>query len=211
VRSLPSLLELRYCRDVVYHARPARQYLAEVEVTLTRPYIRVRKGVRQVMAGPPVDLRLVVSQVRSQSGQVLACWYLLTNLPVEVSAATIALWYYWRWQIECFHKLLKSSGWQLEDWQQESGCALAKRLAVVAMAAALVWAIQHARAPEVEPLRKELMRLSGRQRKPRQPVTAPGLLAGLWTLLSAVELLERYTPDEIELLAQQARHMFGRP
>ena len=72
----------------------------------------------------------------------------------------------------------------MEDWQQESASAVAKRLVVVAMAAALVWAIQHCRDPQVEPLRRELIRLSGRQMKRRQPVTAPALLAGLGNALS---------------------------
>ena len=119
-------------------------------------------------------------------------------------AETIALWYYWRWQIECYHKLLKSAGWHIEDWQQESASALVKRLAVVAMAAALVWAIAHCRSPEAEGLREELVRLSGRQMKRGRPVTAPALLAGLWTLLSAVDLLERYMPDQLRARAQQA-------
>ena len=29
-------------------------------------------------------------------------------------------WYYWRWKIESFFKLLKSAGQQLESWQQPS-------------------------------------------------------------------------------------------
>ena len=147
-----------------------------------------------------------MSQVRNAAGQVRACWYLYTKVPETVPTETIALWYYYRWRIECFHKLLKSAGWQMEDWQQESASAIAKRLAVVAMATALVWQIQYSCAPEVEPLRRELVALSGRQMKKRQPVTAPALLAGLWTLLSALELLERYTPEQLQALALQARH-----
>jgi hypothetical protein len=37
---------------------------------------------------------------------VLERWYLLTNVPEEVDATTLALWYYWRWRIETFFKLL---------------------------------------------------------------------------------------------------------
>ncbi len=92
----------------------------------------------------------------------------------------------------------------LEDWQQESASALVKRLAVVAMAAALVWALQQSPSPEAAVLREELVRLSGRQMKRGRRVTAPALLSGLWLLLSAVELLERYTPDQLRALAQQA-------
>jgi IS4 transposase len=45
----------------------------------------------------------------SEDGEVLAEWLLLSNIK-DVDAATLALWYYWRWQIECFFKLLKSAG-----------------------------------------------------------------------------------------------------
>jgi len=211
LRHLVSRLRFTRPRAVLYHGQPAQQGVAEVAIRLTRPYTKVRKGVREVIPGPPVSLRLIVSEVRSETGILLSRWYLYTNVEERVSAKPIALWYYWRWQIECFYKLLKSAGWQLEDWQQESASALVKRLAVVSMAAALVWAIQHCRDPEIETLRSELVRLSGRQMKKRQPVTAPALLAGLWTLLSMLELLERYTPDELQILAQQARHIVRRP
>ncbi|MEZ5477737.1 MAG: hypothetical protein R3E95_09720 [Thiolinea sp.] len=60
---------------------------------------------------------------------MLAEWFLLTNV-AAVDAATVALWYYWRWRIESFFKLMKSAGHQLESWQQESALAIAKRLLV---------------------------------------------------------------------------------
>jgi hypothetical protein len=202
--ALPARLGWTYARPVLYHGRSAAQYVAEIALVLTRPHVRKRAGKQETIHGTPVSLRLIASEVRSEAGKVLACWYLLTNVSETVPAETIALWYYWRWQIECYHKLLKSGGWQIEDWQQESASALVKRLAVVAMASALIWAIQHCRSPEAELLREELVRLSGRQMKRGRPVTAPALLAGLWTLLSAVDLLERYTPDQVRARAHQA-------
>jgi hypothetical protein len=211
LRHLVSRLCFTPPRAVLYHGQAAQQGVAEVAIRLTRPYIKVRKGVREVIPGPPVSLRLIVSEVRSEAGVLLSRWYLYTNVEDSVPAERLALWYYWRWQIECFYKLLKGAGWQLEDWQQESASALVKRLAVVSMAAALVWAIQHCRDPEIQPLRQELVRLSGRQMKRSRPVTAPALLAGLWNLLSMMELLERYTPDELQILAQQARYIVRRP
>jgi hypothetical protein len=211
LRHLASRLCFSAPRAVLYHGQAAQQGVAETTVRLTRPYIKVRNKAREVIPGAPVCLRLIVSEVRSEAGTLLSRWYLYTNVEESVPAAQIALWYYWRWQIECFYKLLKSAGWHLEDWQQESASALVKRLAVVSMAAALVWAIQHCRDPQIEPLRRELVRLSGRQMKRGQPVTAPALLAGLGTLLCMMELLERYTPDELQILAQQARYIVRRP
>jgi len=51
---------------------------------------------------------------------------LLSNVK-DIDASPIALWYYWRWKIETFFKLMKSAGHQLEAWQQESALAIAKR------------------------------------------------------------------------------------
>ncbi|WP_390881375.1 transposase [Thalassoroseus pseudoceratinae] len=45
----------------------------------------------------------------------VAQWTLLTNVDSsEVSAQMVAYWYYRRWQIESFFKLLKSYGQELE-------------------------------------------------------------------------------------------------
>jgi IS4 transposase len=86
------------------------------------------------VAGEPVPLRLVVSQIRDGAGRVLAQWLLLSNVPAEVEAGTLAQWYYWRWRIESFFKLLKGAGRQLEAWQQHRAMAVAKRLLVVSAA-----------------------------------------------------------------------------
>ena len=112
-------------RPVDYQGRKVSQYVAEVAVVLDRPAYqnRVIDGQRRQrrLPGPALLLRLVVTELRDEQGQVLERWYLLTNAPEEVAAATIALWYYWRWRIETFWKLLKGAGQQLEHWQQENG------------------------------------------------------------------------------------------
>src|SRR5439155_12692717 len=109
-------------RAVEFKGRPARQFVAETSVTLHRPARTHRvdrrsgKPKHRNVAGVPLTLRLVVSEVRdARSGKVLARWLLLTNLPPsEADAATVALWYYWRWRIESYHKLLKGAGQQVE-------------------------------------------------------------------------------------------------
>lgn len=129
-------------REVDYRGQRAVQYVAETTVVLHRP-AKVRRPQtqgrqRQYVAGAPLSLRLVVSQVRSVDGRLLAQWLLWTNLPPTVDAATVALWYYWRWRIESFFKLLKSAGQHVEQWQQETAEAIAKRLLVAAQAWVLV-------------------------------------------------------------------------
>jgi len=148
-----------------------------------------------------VTLRLVVSEVRAPSGRVLAQWLLLSNV-TEVAAGRLALWYYWRWRIESFFKLLKGAGQQVEHWQQESGLALAKRLLVVSAALVLVWQLGRTQSPAATELRGVLVRLSGRQMKRGCGWTAPALLEGVWVLLAMLELLEHHDLNRLRTLAQ---------
>src|SRR5262249_2734886 len=119
-------------RAVVYHGQQARQWVAQTQVVLDRP--AKEHGGRARKPGKAWGLRLVVAQVRAEDGAVLAQWLLLTNVPAAVSAERVALWYYWRWRIETYFKLLKSAGLHLEQWQQETALARAKRLTVASMA-----------------------------------------------------------------------------
>jgi hypothetical protein len=103
----------RLAREVLYEGRQARPYVACADVVLARPAWRQRwadgRQWRVVVPGAPLAVRLVVSEVRDDRGRLLARGLLLTNVPAAVSAATIALWYYWRWQVEMFHPDYPSS------------------------------------------------------------------------------------------------------
>jgi hypothetical protein len=194
----------RQSREVLYHGAPATQVVAEAEVVFHRPGQRHRRrgtAPRRRVPGAPLRVRLVVSQVLGAGGQVLAVWLLLTNVPAAVSAATVALWYYWRWRVESFHKLIKSAGQELERWQQECGEAIAKRLLVAAMACVVVWEVARAEGPDAVALRALLVRLSGRQMKRGVTWTWPALLAGLWVLLAVQEEVHRTGLDELRRLA----------
>ena len=193
-------------RDVLYHGRAATQWVAEVAVRLTRPAQRNRPGAndRQRISGPPVALRLVIAEVRDSQNKTLAVWYLLSNVPPDVDTDTIALWYYWRWSIETYFKLLKSAGMNVESWQQTSAAAIARRMLVASMACVLVWQLARSDHPQAVPTRKLLVRLSGRQMKRRRESTIPAMLAGLWTLLAMLDVLNSYTIEELQQLAQVA-------
>lgn len=192
------------CRDVAWHGQSARQYVGETTVVLTRAARPRRRGAKRAgVAGPPVTLRLVVSEVRTTGGRVLAQWRLMSNVPAAVDAARLALWYYWRWRIESYFKLLKSAGQQLEHWQQESGLALAKRLLVASAALVLVWELGRTESPAAEELRGILVRLSGRQMKWGCAWTAPALLEGVWGLLAMLELLEHHDLSRLRELAEK--------
>lgn len=197
----------REVRKVLYHGKKARQQVAEVRVVLHKPH-KTRVNGRQLdIPGPPLRLRLVISRVLDQQGGILATWILLTNVPTEeADASQIALWYYWRWQIESFYKLLKSHGQEVEAWQQESGEAIARRLLVAAMACVVVWTLQRETSPQAEEAKKVLVRLSGRQMKRKVTATAPALLAGYFVLLSITDLLEstHYNLEDLKSLATQS-------
>jgi len=190
-------------RPVEYKGKIAEQLIAETTITITRPAQPMRKGTNgkrlPTVKGAPVNARLVVAKVVDNAGKELAVWYLLTNL-FDVPASTIALWYYWRWSIENYFKLMKSAGMQLESWQQTTGIAIARRLLVASMACVCVWRIAHAKGPNAGELRKILIRLSGRQMKWKKEFTCTALCAGLWSLLSMQDLLENYSVDKIKSL-----------
>ncbi len=203
---LAGRLASRRCQEVSYQGQRAVQHVAEAEVILDRPAWRHRgrgkKKTNERVPGVPITLRLVVSRVCDSSARTLAVWYLLTNVPAEVETATVALWYYWRWRIETFHKLIKSAGHQVEQWQQLGGEAIAKRLVVAAMACTLVWRLERQSSPEAGSLRALLVQLSGRQMKRGKEYTTPALLAGLWVLLAMIEALEQHGVEELRQFKQ---------
>ena len=204
-KTLAQQLPFEKVREVIHQGKPQWQWLAETTVSLTRPAKPSRKKTPKAMVpGDPVEARLIISRILADDGTLLAEWFLLSNV-MAVDRSTLALWYYWRWQIESFFKLMKSAGHQLESWQQESALAIAKRLLVASMACVTVWAIAAAKGKDAEDLRTLLLKLSGRQVNKKQPPTYPALLDGLWTLLSMLEIMDTYTPAQLDGLKKTVR------
>ncbi len=190
----------------LYHGRKARLQVAETPVILYRAARKSIKKIRSIVPGPPLEMRLILTRVVDEQGRLLAEWHLLSNVPAEwADAALLARCYYWRWRVETYFKLLKSHGFQLEDWLQETGLAIARRLLVVSMAAATIWKLLADDSPPAIELKTVLIRLSGRQMKRRQPFTAPALLAGLWSLLSMLDTLEHYSVTALHALLTKVK------
>jgi len=203
----------KHSRRVAHKQTEAEQYVAETTIVLHRPARQHRvdstsgKARHHNVAGAPLPLRLVVSEVRNEAGKVLSRWLLLTNLPPSIKSGTVALWYYWRWRIESYHKLLKGAGQQIECWQQESAGAVARRLLVAAMAAVVVWRLARDTSDEADETRDLLIRLSGRQMKrgaKARGFTEPALLAGLGTLITMLDCLQEYTPAQLRTMLKKA-------
>jgi hypothetical protein len=183
-------------RDIDFKGRAAEQYVFETNITLSRPARRNVKDKRFSVPGAPLSLRLVIAKVvDAKTQEELACWYLLTNVGTDVAASTIALWYYYRWRIESYFKLLKSGGQELEHWQQESGLAVLKRLLVVSMGAAVVWSLQRSESVEAVELKVVLVKLSGKSQKRGSPPPAGTLLSGLFVLLRIFDFLDSIDND----------------
>ena len=193
--------------DALYHGKSVTQEVAQADVVLNRPHKIYVDGKQKEVRGEPLPMRLVMTRLLDDEGYIVAQWSLLTNLlDNEVSAYQIALWDYWRWLIETYFKLLKSHGQELEQWQQESGLAIARRILVASMACVMVWSLQRDDSPEAKRTKEILIRLSGRQMKNGVESTAPALLAGFMVLLSIHDLLTQNDIDigQLQRIAQTA-------
>jgi hypothetical protein len=209
-RQLHARGQFRRIGEVTSRGQAAVQHVAETAIVLARPASRVRcrNGTRLCndrVPGPPLPLRLIVSRVCNARGETLAVWSLYSNAPAEVPAATLARWYYWRWRIESYFKLLKSAGQAAEQWQQETGGAIARRLLVASMACTVVWQLQRLTDRGAVAFRQLLVRLSGRQMKHGTTSTAPALLAGLWVYLAMLDTLDHHSADELRAMNQYLR------
>lgn len=209
-KSVAQRLTYQPVRQVQYRGKTYEQWVAQANVTIERDAKPSQaKGKKPAVPGEAIKARLVVSRVMSEDGRVLAQWLLISNVDAAVTAETLALWYYWRWRIESFFKLMKSAGHELQAWQQECALAIAKRLLVASMACVTVWAIAADASPQAQELRTFLIKLSGRQMKHKTAFTHPALLAGLWVWLSMLEVLDSYAPDELLRLKNTSRSFFG--
>jgi hypothetical protein len=203
IQDIAKELEFDEERVIDYKNKKAVQQIAETHITITRPAsLRKKKqnGNRITpVKGAPITCRLIVSRIVDDENKEIGIWYLLSNVP-EVNKATLALWYYWRWSIESYFKLMKSAGMQLESWQQTTSLAIARRILIASMACVCVWRLAHATGSRATELRRVLVRLSGRQIKRTKEFTYPALLAGLWSLLVIDDLLNNYSVKEIKSL-----------
>ena len=75
------------------------------------------------------------------------------------------------------------------------------------MACVTVWAIASDESQEVVEIRGFLDKLSLRKMRHQHTVTHPALLAGLWVFLSLFELMQSYSPHELERFRKTAQNL----
>ena len=202
---LSEALDYKKIKDIKYNHKKMSLYGVEVDVEIRRKQTIDRiidgKRVQKRIAGESIKVRFIAAKLIDKSGKedkVISTWRLLTNVDKEVSLAELVMWYYFRWKIENFFKLLKSSGHQLESWQQQKPQAIFRRLIVVSYACVLVWKLAHDKSEEGKNLRELLVKLSGRQIEYGKEFTYPALFVGLWNLLMMIDLLKFYDYNDIE-------------
>ena len=214
-KALAQTLELgTYVKSITYQKKRVRIYVNSVDIVITRDaYIRYTNANGKATCtrekGKPVSMRFVVERLVDETNNVVATWLLLSNLKHDVSDATIGLWYYYRWKIESYFKLLKSSGFNLEKWQQERSQAIFKRVLIASYACILVWQIEHANHQNIEEIKRFLVRLSGRLVARGKVATSPALLAGIWNFFSTMDVLERYDIEKLFEMKKELNAFLG--
>jgi hypothetical protein len=189
--------------EVMIKNKKCVQYVAETTVQIPMSYPAKRKmaAYSPNISTDPLELRLVLTKISDPgTGETVALWYLLSNVPSSVPAYQLALWYYHRWKIESYFKLMKSASQELEHWQQESASAIFKRFLVASMAVATVWQIQASNTEEASEIKTVLTKLSGKARKRGKPTTTGLLLSGFFVFIQFFEFFESINFDVDQLM-----------
>ena len=83
----------------------------EVDIEVRRKQTIDRKingeRVQKRIEGEPIKAKFIAVKLLNEEGKVLSIWLLLSNVNSKVSLETLVTWYYYRWNIENYFKLLK--------------------------------------------------------------------------------------------------------
>jgi hypothetical protein len=190
-------------KSIKYKGKRVKIYVNECDIEIRRDATKMiidedGKKRLQKTEGKAIKARFVVERLVDKDDNIVAQWLLVTNiLDKSVTAEKLATWYYYRWKIESYFKLLKSSGFNLEEWQQERPIALFRRLLVVSYACMLVWKIANDNTQNAQKVREFLILLSGKLIERGKEFTYPALLSGLWSFLQMMDVIEIFTKDEL--------------
>ena len=202
-------------KKIKYQNKKVTIFANECNATIIRDATKMVKqdnGKKKLIKTPgkPVKVRFVVERLVDDKNNIVATWLLLSKIfDEDITAGTIATWYYYRWKIESYFKLLKSSGFNLEKWQQKEPEALFKRLLVVSQSCMLVWKIANDNSANAKKLQEILIELSGKQIQRGVDFTYPALLKGLENYLITIDMLERFSVDDILKMKNEISEVMG--
>jgi hypothetical protein len=202
-------------KQIKYKSKKVKIYVNECEIEVIRDatkFIINDEGKKKLQKtkGKPVKARFIVERLVNDKGEIVAKWLLLSNiLDRSVSMQTLATWYYYRWKIESYFKLLKSSGFNLEEWQQEQPAALFRRLLVVSYSCVLVWKIANDSSANAKKIRDFLVLLSGKLIERGKEFTYPALLSGLESYLQIMDVILLFSKEELFTMREQLVDIMG--
>lgn len=114
--------EAKHIKKVKGNSRQTTRSARDVEQAVRAIRIRLKPPARRAAAGAPLPVVeitvLEAREINPPAGEEALVWVLLTSLPVESfeQACELLGLYLCRWEIELFHKVLKS-GCRLEEMQ----------------------------------------------------------------------------------------------
>jgi len=188
-------------KRIKYYGKNVDIYVNDIDVEMRRDTTKKKtnkngKDSSTRTKGNAIKVKLVVSKLIDSNNNIVATWILITNIS-DVPSTTIAQWYYYRWKIESFFKLLKSSGFFMESWQEQNPLGIFKKLLVTSFCSILVWKINNNCQKETIKFKEFLVRLSGRGLECKKKSTLPSILAGLWIFLQMMDTLKYYEKEKL--------------
>ena len=178
------------------------RWVGETTVTMDGRSWRGRHRGAKPQKGEPIDVRVVVAELRRADGSRETQWALLTNL--EDDADSVARIYVWRWKIERYF-YLKKVGFQLETWTQIDGERIARRLALTSLAAMIIYELQgHQSEPETAEAIRVIATMGGWLGRKRDPIGPIVLMRGMFLILSILEILETYDAAQLKQIVETA-------
>jgi len=202
-------------KKIVYKKKKVTIFANECNITISRDATKMIAGKNgkkklQRTKGKTLKLRFIVERLVNDKNEVVAEWLLISNLfDEEIDAKTLAQWYYYRWKVESYFKLLKSSGFNLEEWQQKEPLALFKRLLIISNACILIWKIANDNSDNAKAIQDFLISLSGKQIQRGVDFTYPALLSGLESYLATLDLLRQFSVEDIFKMRDELVKLIG--
>lgn len=202
-------------KSIKYKNKKVKIYVNECDIEVQRDatkFVINEEGKRKLKktAGDAIKARFIVERLVDENQKVVAQWLLVTNiLEQSITSETLATWYYYRWKIESYFKLLKSSGFNMEEWQQKEPMALFRRLLVVSYSCLLVWKIANDNSKNGKKVREFLVLLSGRLVEKGKEFTHPSLLAGLENYIQMLDLMAMFSKDDLLAMKQKLVSIIG--
>jgi len=191
--------------EVEREGKRYERFIGETVITFERPSLRGRKRGAKPKKGPPIDVRVVVTELRGIDHREHFEWALLTNL--NDSAAAVVDAYLARWRVERLFYLAKV-GLRLESWRQETGEAIARRLALTMLAAMVMYQLL---ATKDDPAVREIATLGGWLGRKNDSLGPVVMMRGALLLIASLCAVAQHGVEKLVQIAIQAGLGFAIP